>query len=138
MCLLIDNDIKPTVAENDIKCYKVVIIKTEDNIKYLTYYREVEVELGETYYSKFTFTKSFIYITKLKLEEGLHSFKSLNDAKYFNQNRTLDEDRIIIECIIPKGAEYYEGDFYHYDKKLNINIKSINYASNILKYISCV
>lgn len=116
---------------------KEVLITDSDNYKvidkkdhYLTYYRDVYVKLGEKYTSELCIHKNesdskFSY----SVEEGLHSFKNLEDTKalkikyYYNTT--------IIECVIPKGAVFYEGEF--------INTRS--YASDTLIYkkeIPCV
>jgi hypothetical protein len=82
----------------------------------LTPFQDVEIEIGETYKSKLIKYGSSI-------EEGIHSFENLEDAKRLS---SFDEDRIVVKCIIPKGSEYYVGEY---------NNGYISYASDTLKYV---
>jgi hypothetical protein len=105
-----------------IKVDGVEIIKDGcvlDNAKVLTFltpYQNVEIKIGETH-------KSELIKYGPSIEEGIHSFKSLKAANYF---ASFEEKKIIAKCIIPKGSEYYIGE---YDKGY------VSYASDTLKYI---
>jgi hypothetical protein len=81
----------------------------------LTPYQKVEIKIGETYKSELIKYGSLI-------DEGIHSVKNLEDANYFV---SFDEKRFVSKCIIPKGSEYYIGNFNGYD----------SYASDTLKYV---
>jgi hypothetical protein len=81
----------------------------------LTPYQNVEIKIGETYKSKLIKNDSLI-------EDGIHSFKSLKVAKRL---ASFDENKFVAKCIIPKGSEYYIGNFNDY----------VSYASDTLKYV---
>lgn len=78
----------------------------------VTPYREIIVEIGETYTSELINENSEVKI-------GIHSFENLKDA-FADSSRYS----IFAECIIPKGSRYYKGTF--------LNMPS--YASTAIKY----
>lgn len=82
--------------------------------KLMTPYRDALIEIGEEYVSGLIKKGATVNI-------GLHSFKHEIDAK-------RDGGGVYAECIIPKGAEYYEGNFH----------ESECYASNRLKYVKLI
>jgi hypothetical protein len=81
----------------------------------LTPFQNVEIEIGETYKSK-------LIRNGLSIEDGIHSVKSLKVAKRLT---SLYETTFVAKCIIPKGSEYYIGNFNGY----------VSYASDTLKYV---
>jgi hypothetical protein len=81
----------------------------------LTPFKNVEIEIGETYKSK-------LIRNGLSIEDGIHSVKSLKVAKRLT---SLYETTFVAKCIIPKGSEYYIGNFNGY----------VSYASDTLKYV---
>ena len=93
-----------------------IIINNKEvvNLKMVTPYREFPIEIGKTYDSKLIKKDEYVH-------EGLHSFKTLDDAKN-------DYIRIYVECIIPKGSKYYEGKFIDDDA----------YASDKLTYVKII
>jgi hypothetical protein len=82
---------------------------------YITPYRNVNIEIGETYTSKLE--KPLFY----EINIGIHSFCDLIDAKN-------DGGDVYAKCIIPKGSEYYEGTF----------CDCSSYASNTIKYLELI
>ena len=96
-----------------------VLINGEQELKYektfITPFQGAEVKLGETYHSEIV--KRFSYA----VYEGLHSFKTLD----YDQ---IDEDDIIVKCIIPKGSKYYVGEFDG----------TVSFASNKIKYVEII
>jgi hypothetical protein len=112
---LIDENVK------SIKVDGVEIIKDGcvlDNAKVLTIltpYQKVGIKIGETYKSK-------LIKDDLLIEEGIHSFESFKSANYF---ASFEEKKIVAKCIIPKGSEYYVGNFNGF----------VSYASDTLKYV---
>lgn len=139
MCLYPVNE-KTTTAEQPIKCYKVVKKRVDDingEIKYLSYYAfagELRYVPGETIVDKNPFSKGTLLEDHV-IESGIHVFSAQADA-----TRTLYEyavkrrddfrkhlekcvsalerswwiykacDIAVLECEIPAGARYYEGE----------------------------
>ena len=93
-----------------------IIINNKEviDLKIVTPYREFPIEIGKTYNSKLIKKDEYVH-------EGLHSYKTLDDAKN-------DYIRIYVECIIPKGSKYYEGKFIEKD----------TYASDKLTYVKII
>ena len=89
------------------------IIRNTEIIGYQTIYQGFKVEIGETYTSE---------LEKIddSIEKGLHSFETMEDAKYLSH--------IVAKCIIPKGSKYYKGTF----------LGDISYASDRLTYIEII
>lgn len=91
---------------------KDIIIDDETIVlEYITPYRKFPVQLGKTYYSE-------LIKDDYVVEIGLHSYASWADA-------WSDGPGEVVKCIIPKGSEYYEGDFSGFK----------SYASNCLQYL---
>lgn len=126
MCLHLRSDQRePKKATEDIVCYKECYIGKPiklpwsfDNMlhtktveTYETPFYHMGVALGKTYAADFV-------IMDNKVFDGLHSFK--NDPL----GATYDNS-VIIECVIPKGATYYEGS----------GLGLACYASNKLRYV---
>ena len=110
MCL-ISKDKEKHIADKPIKCYKCLTEKMQSpcyNLKY---------EFGSTIKSKFTIKR---YKECIKVEQGLHTFKTLNRAiknsienKFYWFNVITNEyvmTPIIIECVIPESSTYYIGN----------------------------
>jgi hypothetical protein len=90
------------------------VLDSFKNSTILTPYRDVEIKIGETYKSK-------LIKDDLLIKEGIHSFKSLKDTNYF-----AIKNKIVAKCIIPKGSEYYVGEY---------DDGHVSYASDTLKYV---
>ena len=90
----------------------VDIICSTESFSFLTPYQLAIVKLGKTY------TSALLRELDTAIEIGLHSFANYEDAKNNGSG-------VVVKCIIPKGAEYYEGTFD----------RSKSYASNRLKYV---
>jgi hypothetical protein len=117
----IDGSVK-SIKVNGVEIIKdgCVLDNAKDSI-ILTPYRDVEIKIGETYKSKLIKNDSLV-------DEGIHSFKNLEDANYF---ASLYGDIFVAKCIIPKGSEYYVGKYSSgYDGYV-----SVSYASDTLKYV---
>jgi hypothetical protein len=95
MCLRIQSTLK--TADEDIVCYKVL----QKNMRSY-HYSDFIWEIGKIYNTKM----GTINISGV-VEEGFHSYSSLDDAKreYFVDISPC----IIVECRIPKDANYYIG-----------------------------
>ena len=96
---------------------KEVMVNGENvlEVSYKTLYLSFPVKLGETYTSKLE--KRFSTV-----EVGLHSYKeklSLKNNKF-----------VVVECIIPKGSNYYCGEHFSMLGSLS------SYASDTLKYLT--
>ena len=93
-----------------------------DTIKKLTTpYQYVKIKIGSTY-------NSALEKTSNEIREGLHSFKHLSDA-------IEDGDGVYVQCVIPKGSEYYEGIFI---VRRNGVGYAESYASDKLTYVKIV
>ena len=100
----------------EIKCEDITF--TNDFL--ITPFQQFPVEIGQTYKSSLNKIGGSVHL-------GLHSFVFLEDAEKNSKKGT--GDTILVECIIPKGAEYYVGVFDN----------SVSIASNQLKYVKlCV
>ena len=110
MCLFAKtNEIK--VAEDDIKCYKVINVKKVFNdYVFLTPYQLVEVDidtlLGQKPFSADRKPKLEKFKDDVYVAEGgfIHAFKHYEDAL-----DDCDYCDIVFECIIKKGTKYIEG-----------------------------
>ena len=134
------------VAEEPIKCLKLVrkSVGADGNPEYHAYfaYNDVEYRIGETFTDTNPFTRSLLN----SIERGLHTFSTeCNGARslyeyaikrrnYFRKAekesfspsekdffRSYAYDVALLECEIPAGAEYYEGQcncltYYGYEE----------------------
>lgn len=145
------------VAEKPIKCYKVVkkTVSADGNPEYHAYfvYSDVEYKIGETFKDTNPFTRSLLN----SIERGLHTFlpdtngartlydRAVQRRDYFRKKeketsspsekrfyRSNAYDVAILECRIPAGARYYEGECncltYFGDEKLD----QTGYVSDML------
>lgn len=125
---------KPITASKDITCYKV-LMQSPDG-KLVSPYRLYEYTIGKEESADIGYTASR-YSGCGRIEEGLHTIASLPAAKA--KQEELEYDRLnygpingvgnilLVECIIPKDAEYYSGVW---------GFNSIaSFASNKLKVI---
>lgn len=137
MCLNIcKNDAQ--VAADDIICYKFLRIRRSDE-KLVSPFQEFEYELDKEYETKMTVELSgdiegdieYEYITDYwrEVEEGFHTLCSEKTTVYFAERRTGTfrghHRYVVVECVIPKGASYYEGTWRG----------SAGYASDKLKLV---
>lgn len=133
MCL-ITSQTRPVTAEKPIKCLKLVrkSVGADGNPEYHAYfeYSDVEYKIGET----FTDTNPFTRLLLDSIERGLHTFspdgngaRTLYDWAVQRRNhfrkkekgsidpsekrfyRGRAHDVALLECQIPAGARYYEG-----------------------------
>jgi hypothetical protein len=124
MCLSNLTTSNPIVAEEDIVVYK--LLYRDPELRYTTPYQNFPVKMGERYISK---------IDKLTVVGGeiigkaLYSFAEIkgckNDSRDFH---LISSSMVIARCIIPKGAEYYQGKFF----------EKTSFASNRLLYVEII
>jgi len=159
MCLAIKKGQAPKIAEEDIVCYKVIRrlhswITGMQELKYETPYRDIRIEFPKTYDESH---KTIEVAPGCEIFDDLdgqhfesvngnsfHSFARLSDAKWeaADWNWIKDDkgncaaDFVVIKCIIPKGAKYYEGQacIFNHD----IQDYPIGYASNMITYTDTV
>jgi len=90
------------IANEDIICYKVL------KKKWFKYYAPVwtdhRYKRNKLYYAKFGI--KLFKPGKIRIDEGLHSYKNMEDAK----TSWGCFEKHIKKFIIPKGAEYYCND----------------------------
>lgn len=146
MCMYADPGSMKT-AEDSIKCYKIVYGHCDDGKVYFqSQFMNFHYELGESHalidqeaLEEFLTPKGNSYtlttlrqfeepvrrtVSKVTLNKGFHSYKNLKDAQMCVVENT---PMVLLECEIPKGACYWEGDDTgtHEEKKF--------YCSNALK-----
>lgn len=101
---------RPVVAERDIMCYKMVM-RTRGMRRgiYRSWFREFEYSLGREYREPNFETAAFLdpefdvgYINR-----GFHSYA---DESFARKQEGKFPHAVIIRCVIPKGAYYYESD----------------------------
>jgi hypothetical protein len=140
MCLVITKFNKPKIAQEDIKCYKILFKSSAHPGLYYAPYQSFTYELGVTYFTnisvsyncntfglsffRYIFYKFFNDFLDVKgVNQGFHSFVNLKNA-IEERNSDIDYKRLVIgECIIPKGAKYYKGTYLSYDGYVSDSIK---------------
>lgn len=143
----------PLVAEEDIICYKVLEVKTEETgVKlYHAPYYPYTYGKNEVYTEK-AFDKTQIYYNERKrtwdqwelrgcitVDYGFHTFHSMEVAitEYMywmrlsrNRFRFRNRNYCIMKCIIPKGSRYYRGFTVQTEKG-----DQVGYCSESIKLI---
>lgn len=138
MCLVITKFNKLKVAQEDIKCYKILFSFCPDMFwaPYQNFTYELEkiysTNMSVTYdcntiglsFLRYIFYNFFSDILDVKgVNQGFHSFVNLKDA-IKGRNKDIDYKRLVVcECIIPKGSKYYKGKYLHYDGYASDSIK---------------
>jgi len=121
MCLKILRNEPMRTAEEDIIVFKHIISLRSIPHTFFTSFQRAVIQLGIVYTSQLMISEW----NDQAVHVGLHSYKHLEDArqanKYWNEQ--------LVECIIPKGSNYYEGTFED---------KGPSYASDHLKYVSLI
>lgn len=119
----------PSVAKEDIKVFK--IFRRTSSGELVSPYKLFEYHRGYIYYQEdnnFTFNSERDSFDRsdwmLKINEGLHSYISLEDAE---NNCNWEERKIIIECIIPKGSLFYKNNREIVSNQLLIPYKTIEH-----------
>lgn len=116
MCLILKRNESPKIAEEDIVCHKLLLCGNKEDT-FLTIQMRHEVNITEPLYgmgkedsSIMTFNKKDVRV----ITSGfIHTFQDWDGLCEHYAN----SDVYIIECIIPKGTEYYEGVDAAFDKK---------------------
>lgn len=166
MCLYTTVGAASSVAENDIEVYKVVVVHlhlsmiagTDTRISKTIFkspYMGYTYNIGDTYSTELgvdtSKVASYFFGSHLMplasvdggmmrigiVDEGLHSFASLDDAIAYRNLRAKDEDVAVLRCVIPAGTEFYSGKWAHRtDIPGVVGIKVIDsYASAALTVI---
>jgi hypothetical protein len=112
---LIDSRVKSIEVDGVEIIKDGCVLNNAKVLTFLTPIQDVEIEIGETYKSK-------LIKNGLLVEEGIHSFKNLEDVNYF---ASFDKNSFVVKCIMPKGSEYYVGKYGDH----------VSYASDTLKYV---
>lgn len=118
MCL-ITKTIEFKIAEEDIICYKIVKI-TDWELGYcVTPYIGFQLQ----FMHKYDDSEPLEFVDRAGIADDyavrrgvFHTFKNYDDALY-ELEHTWTENYKVVNCIIPKGTEYLEGEFYNWDKK---------------------
>lgn len=142
MCLIINKGQRYKYAKEDIVCYKVV--RQVDNIDPIS--QEIIRHYETPYQRKYVYLDTTYDESDkgMDIEKGndtmldcegefyrsvyggaFHSFKkysdAANEAKEWGTYDTLNikSRHIIVKCIIPKGAKYYEGEVGMYSRAID-------------------
>lgn len=102
MCLVTNNP-EQTVKE-DITCYKVVFL--EGN-KLISLYQCFEYILNNLYTTVISYTHDVVEEDYVCIERAFHSYTSLDRAMRFLHVHEI-YGAVIVKCIIPKGAKFYQ------------------------------
>ena len=140
MCLVITKFNKLKVAQEDIKCYKILFKSFVVPDLLVAQYQNFGYRLGETYHTNIsvsyncnTYVLSFFrrmfydlfnsFLDVKGVNQGFHSFVNLKDA-IKERNSDVDYKKLVIcECIIPKGSKYYKGAYSNYNVYVSDNIR---------------
>lgn len=163
MCLYTEYDAVPTVAEQDIEVYKVVMREGDGTL--LSPFQSFEYKVGERYdgmlvlnqidnvensvaiRATFRLVEPKVKNNKLgSCHVGFHSFVSLEKLNevYSTLDGTLAKRHVVLRCVIPKGETYYKGIWptmvptVLFGKSTIKNIAVENYASSSIKVIEVI
>lgn len=111
---------KPKIAEKDIICYKEMIrLGDKENVVFGAYFIEfnyVPNKLYKTTMKKSDDSGSYDtvagYLKNKYLEEGYTLYnigQGFHSTKKASRISLCTSNSVIVRCIIPKGAKYYEG-----------------------------
>lgn len=116
MCAYVNNK-KPSVATEDITCYKVLEVIVDDNTGQAAYlspnFTDYSYQIGKTYKVSLGLirTKSIYALGEYRTTTGLYSFDMLMAVRSACQEweyQNPDRHYACFECIIPKGSKYYK------------------------------
>ena len=120
MCLFI-NHLEPKIANKDIVCYKLVE-RTKIKGVYKSHFQGFEYIIRQLYTNYFDIKYIDMFIKRRynlsAIEEGMfHSYINYLSAI------TILPNLVVLKCIIPKGAYYFEGRFGDYPSYASSQIK---------------
>lgn len=130
MCLY-TKQVEPKIAEKDIVCYKFYRRYNEILISPYQGFRAPEIgittnaNLGKSYRPENDNLYIHNYYDFKRVDEGFHSFKTLEEVKHKVNGYRNNLDLVIFKCIIPRGSSYYEGRFDIYKSYCSNSIKLI-------------
>ena len=106
-------------AEKDIRCYKVIIEEiTDKGTEYISDLMHFPYELNVLQHSHITMKPDTNFKNLWVISDGFHSFANISSAivHKLDEEKFGHEDyrRVIVECTIPKGSQYYKG-YYHFE-----------------------
>ena len=130
----------PLVAKRDIKVYKMFYDYGGDNLQTPFLFREMKV--GKRYKDTQTIHKQTYNGYKVIQGGMFHAFKYASDAEYsakYLSGKNVLLKVVVVECIIPKGAKYYNGiDADIASKELIVSKKLSKAEVEKLKKKECV
>ena len=130
MCLY-TKQTEPKIAQEDIICYK--FYRRCNEILFSPYRGFAAPEIGIVTNTKlekpYRPEDNNFYIHNYygfkRVEEGFHSFKTLEEVKHKVNGYRNNLNLVIFKCIIPRGSSYYEGIFDKYESYCSNSIKLV-------------
>lgn len=120
--------LKPHIAKEDITCYKIIIFEDEQIKSQTNYYpyqlgelNKLEDDLDPHYFDE-TYRPAHKRPAIMIISRGFHSFRDVReeDKKNYNKEHVFDAERVV-ECTIPKGAEYFMNQYEYVSNQIIIN-----------------
>ena len=96
-------EFQPFIAKKDIKVYKVL------NVFDCSPYRNFKYEKGYHYSTKFTKYFSRWVNWVIRINSGLHAYRSFTKAEENRSNNYYPSDYKVVTMYIPAGSKYYKG-----------------------------
>lgn len=112
----------PKIAKKKIVCYKAAFKIIGKRGVYETPHRGVQIKKGKVYTAKIMRDHTN-FSSSLRIGPGLHSCKVIKETLNHLDGITLKKRSsrdIVLQCIIPKGAKYYENDTEYVSNTLKI------------------
>ena len=113
MCLKL-NSLEPKIADKDIVCYKLVK-RTKIKGVYKSIFQRFEYIIRQSYTNNLNikyvnniikrFKSEYLGVLNCFIEEGMfHSY-----VDWLPTMSVISSNYVVLKCIIPKGAYYFEG-----------------------------
>lgn len=117
---------KRRVAKEDITVWKFMLSKRIEtsNLLLFAYYRfGFQYKLGRTYEGELDTPRKWKgFFHTGSINKGFHSLSSYREALHASKKDNV-EDAVVVRCTIPKGSEYYVGNWEGYKGYASTSIR---------------